>query len=280
LQKIEIREKLAPFSHMPGVRCLVPLSDYTVQVYPAALLVQGQKIPLPFHFPDFTVQMDLERDCLWLWDKKHRLKLHATETGLYLGDERIATDGKTFPKQPCERLSLGNWKAQDWDLVRRRHNLLEIAPALFLLGQKTPVQGTKITHPEHFFLAASQNLCVPTQEEAALLGLPPLNMEPLALFHASYQTFRSYLLDGASILPHLPPEWHAGRALGLQTPFGTLDLEWSKKTIRRMIVHATESQEVAFKFKRVKSCRCNGKASDGAVQLEAGKDYLLDRFRA
>lgn len=309
MEKIDIRERLTPFSHQSGVECLVPLSDWVVQVYPAMLKVQALEFPIAVTGPvkEFTVQMDVERDCVWIWGQAKeghfRLKAFATVKGLSLFVDRaptagiciggkslqkketilLAEGGRFAPKTSFERLSLGNWKAQDWDLVRRRADLAEIAPLLFLLGQKLPkVDSSLLQHSEHFFLAALSGLCAPKLQDALDQGLPIFQGESIGLIQSAYHTIRSFLIDGLKILPNLPKDWHAGRILGLKTEYGMLDIEWTKGHIRRMIFTPSTSAFLKFLFtKEISLCRCNGiKLLNGEeFSFELNKKYLFERFQ-
>ena len=322
MKRIEIREKIAPFSHLPGTQCIVPLSDWIVTVFPALLRI-SESIAIPIHITgpvsQFLVQMDLERDCVWISgvarEGYYRLKLSAFEEGLALIVDRspkegilinsqrlkakdkilIASGGKTVPQRPVERISLGNWKAQDWDLVRRRTDPREFVPALYLLGQKTPAGTAKggtaallaKSELRSFFLTALSGLLVPHLTDVLHQGIAPEEQgsgDPLALLSMTYQKIRSFLIEEESqihILPRLPNEWVAGRATGLQVRFGRIDLEWTKGSIRRLIIHSHEEASVAFAFsKSVGSFRCDGKriANGEFLFLKPGIT-LLDRFQ-
>jgi hypothetical protein len=309
LEKIEIKEKITPFSHQNGIECLVPLSDWVVQVFPALIKVHNFEFPIKITGPvkEFTVQMDLERECLWIWgianEGHYRLKIFADDLGLSLyvdrapksgiqiGGHQLERKGKLglakggqFSHSPeIERLSLGNWKAQDWDLVRRRGDFKEIAPLLFMLGQKLPfVETLPLIHQEHFFLAALSGLCAPKPQDAINQGLPPFDVEPIALIQSAYRTIRQFLIQGDYILPRLPSDWTAGKVVGLQTESGTLDIEWTKGHMRRMIFSATETSEVKFLFtKEISSCRCNGAVLENGTlfAVEGNKKYLFDHFQ-
>ncbi len=82
----------------------------------------------------------------------------------------LAEGGKISPLNSiCEKISLGNLKAQDWELVQRRSDLREMVPALYLLGQKIPSAGKASggtvnllqTSLQNFFLAAFQGSLSP-----------------------------------------------------------------------------------------------------------------------
>ncbi len=314
---LKITEKLRPFSHQPGTSCLVPGSDWIVRAFPAMLSVQGVEFPIRVSGPvrEFTIQMDLERNCVWLWgialEGHFRFKLVADEiglslfidrcpkTGIEIGSHKLGRKEKILlmsgghfhlPKK-IERLSLGNWKAQDWDLVRRRNLVCEWVPVLYSLGQKVPDIGEVkrgpldlIDQPTEFFHAAFTGILVPHLIDPLHQGLFSENGQgnPLALLKAAFQKIRSALIQHQQILPALPSDWVSGRVLGLQTHYGLLDFEWTKRTIRQMVLHAEKSDEAVFVFsKQVSSFRFNGECVEQGkpLPIELGKKYTFDRFQ-
>jgi hypothetical protein len=264
---------------------------------------------------EFTLQMDLERDCLWVWgiarEGHFRCKLSADERGLSLFVDRcpkgglvigshqlqrkdktlLMSGGHFFLPEKIERLSLGNWKAQDWDLVRRRNLVREWVPVLYALAQKMPQMGEAkggpldlLDQPTAFFAAAFTGILVPHLIDPLHQGLFSENGQgnPLAVLTKAFEKLRSALIQENRILPALPTDWDSGRVLGLQTPYGLVDLEWTKRTIRQMILHAEKSGEALFIFsKPVKSFRFNGErvGQGETLAIEAGKRYVFDRFQ-
>jgi len=322
MRSIEIREKIAPYTHVPGTPCLVPCSDWVITPFPALLRVRGASdIPIGITGPvkQFLVQMDLERDSVWISGQAiegcFRLQIQATFEGLFLtvrrapkeglliGGQRLAatekillaSGGKVSLRKVCERLSLGNWKAQDWDLVRRRNDVREIVPPLFLLGQKTPAgaslqEGTaglldgKI---DVFFRAAFSGVFVPHLHDPLHQGLHPecdFSGDAMAILGMAYQKIRKQLIEekgsGIRILPGIA-EYPVGRAR-LLSSVGLIYLEWSQGIIRRMIVEPFVDCEVTFAFqKEVASFRICGQrvAAITAVSLLAGTAIIFDRFQ-
>ncbi len=257
-QVIQIEHKFRPFSHLPGTKCPVPGSDYEVEVFPTKIKIPGAPdVTLPFTKPvkDFTVQLDLERQCIFIWGQApegyFRLKLEALEEGLVLTGLRglkfrqvIAGGGKTFGPA-TERLFLGCTKAQDWELMRKRCNSQELGPMLFFLGQQVPCTDT-----------------------VSISEFTPMHMLPGA--HGVYTQTRKLLIDDTHILPALPPEWHVGRATGLRMDAGTIDLEWTRNTLRRMVFHPSTDKPVDFVFpKQIRSFRCT----------KQNNLFLYDRFQ-
>jgi hypothetical protein len=220
-----------------------------------------------------------------------------------------------------ERLSLGNHKAQDWGLMNRRIALEEILPLWFRLGQmipsasKKPLAGTAILLDEckqaietpsilsilsafqKLFLAGFEGMLSPRLQDENHQGfnLPPIEQDsqlsPLILLTEGALLIRSLFVQQEKkclkILPALPPEFHCGRFLGIQChELGILDMEWSKKAIRRMVFQATQDGELALEFFQVKSYRLRmgrqGREKQGVVgesiKIQQGQQYLLDNF--
>ncbi|NGX43628.1 MAG: hypothetical protein K940chlam7_01926 [Chlamydiae bacterium] len=225
--------------------------------------------------------------------------------------------------QVQERLSLGSHKAQDWDLVGRRSDLREIFPVWLRLGQLVPQQQSckrlgsvvLLNHCEeliasrtreeifqsflNLFHAGFEGILSPrlidTQHQG--LGVPKLENgqqgSPLVLLSEGAALIRTLFLDvkgkEIKVLPSLPPEFHCGRYINIDCEgIGTLDLEWSKKTIRRMIFRASSDKKITFSFqKQIKKFRLRESLKDrgtylelgGGIEVRSGGVYCFDNFR-
>ncbi|MFI0434301.1 MAG: hypothetical protein ACH350_01060 [Parachlamydiaceae bacterium] len=223
----------------------------------------------------------------------------------------------------CERLSLGNHKAQDWELMKRRFDLTEFLPLLHRLGQLVPVieeknrnQGTlsllnecreslASDHPEksekiwlRFLRGSFHGLLVPQLEDCEFQGIVdsyPQGLEdvsPLLLLSLTSCFIRQFFIretgQEVSILPHLFPSLHCGRLLNASLANkGEVSLEWTKKTIRRMVLSVQEDQECLLRFpSNVRSYRIRRNTKDkgervsckALVDLKANCEYWLDNF--
>lgn len=168
--KIQIREKLRPFSHKSGAECLVPGTTWRVRAFPTRLwFLQGdQKIELIFsiHGPvkEFILQQDLEKGLVWVSGKAlegyFRLRIGASPSGFEVFADRVFEGGiktsqatllakkslflnaalsfQPLASFPRERISLGCNKEQNWDAAQSRLDLRELIPPLFLLAQQLP----------------------------------------------------------------------------------------------------------------------------------------------
>jgi hypothetical protein len=211
------------------------------------------------------------------------------------------------------RLSLGNHKAQDWDLVRRRLNLVEIFPVWNRLGQLIPLRqsqdllyvGTatllKVCEeailkgkPEDLaenFLALFQSgfhgLLAPRLVDDHYQGIvltPKISSElsPLCLLTKGRELIERLFIHKQDktiqILPALPPEFHHGRFTHVQLEEGVLDIEWSKKTIRRLNFYSEKEQEVHFEFrKQIKSCRIRQRKGDKGREILLGSPLSVEK---
>jgi hypothetical protein len=221
-------------------------------------------------------------------------------------------------QKDVERLSLGNHKSQDWTAIESRQRLEEILPLWFALGQLTPQltsgaylgtaqlleefraliarkERTELASAFHkIWLAGFSGMLVPRLEDCQHQGfaLPSVpenaQLSPLVLLTEGAGLIRSLFVEQQEnefhFLPALPPEFNSGRMLGIQCPpFGNFDLEWSKKTVRRIVLRAASDGELKLKFQPdLKEYRLRGGESikcGSAISIEKGKQYLLDNFR-
>lgn len=224
-----------------------------------------------------------------------------------------------YKAQAIERLSFGNHKAQDWDMMRRRAQMAEIFPLWLKLGQALPrcryiasggitalldqcrtliAQCDRVALLPAFgnlFLAAFEGGLSPRLHDDQHQGFPlPSTKEkasPLRFLTEGAAFIRQLFIqsaeDSIDVLPALPPELHCGRFLNIQCPKGILEMEWSKKVIRRMIFTATADATLSFFFqKELKQFRMRQKESDrgtvmpcgSAIAVRRGQQVLLDRF--
>lgn len=348
MKSIVIAERLKPFQHTPGSKIPLPGSPFFVSVYPTCISIfsfeesngrELARISLSFKGPiqDFTVQLDLERECIHVWgysiEGYFRYHLHfvpeKNKIGICLEKapeiyenpfllNSLFVELKTIPPaRVFERLSLGNHKTQDWNLVKQRQNLAEILPAWFQLGQQMSSSslllscgGTsdfllrlekcfqeKKCHEIYStllncFNCAFSGILTPRLSDEDHLGFdltavtPSAN--PLILLTQGARLIRSLFLylEGMEVrlLPLLPPEFHCGRLLGVQLHgIGTLDLEWSKKLIKRVSIYANQPCQPVFHFqKEIAECRVNKSRRylpGTPLYLEAGSITYLDCFR-
>ena len=323
--KILIAERLRPFSHRPGTQCLIPKSEWQVQVFPALLrfenLLSGEKkeTALNWRGPvlDFTVELDLEKNVVKIFghtqDGYRCITVQRIQDEIFLDGVKVASCDSVAP-ETTERLSLGMSKALDWELVCRRRNLCEIFPVWHRLGSLTPQvspqdSGTAslLQIPEkkeiaaHFtalFMAAFQGILAPRlfdNEFQGIVGsMPKPGASPLVLLSEGARLIRSLFFqessDKISLLPHVPPQFFAGRFLRLKTRAGhVFDLEWTKKTLRRVVIHPKTDDVLALELpKAVKRFRVREHLKDrgrvvqagSTVACQAGHTLWLDRFES
>jgi len=302
---IKIAEKLRPFTHQPGMKVPLPGSKWILQVFPTLIKVfDGKEVvqdwPLDVQGPvkDFTVQLDLVKGCVHVFGQAQNGSFRKT---VYPGESGISF-APTEASKSVERLSLGSHKSQNWLGVTRRGDLKEILPVWFQLGQmisridQDSSGGTfSLLKPDvesltRLWLAGFEGLMTPRIEDTDLQGfnLPPVDpsLSPLPLLSDGWKVIRSLFFkeETLAILPHVPKEFHCGRLIGLQTHNKlTINIEWSKKQLRRMEVMSQEDSALKLLFpKELKSYRIEKEkriSTDNFLELEKGKWYILDNFR-
>jgi len=327
--RIQIKEKLTPFSHLPGTRCLIPFTSWEVAIYPAKLIFsnleggQTKEMALPIEGPvkRFTATQNLE---------KGFVEVHGLgKKGLF--SYRIEKEALIWKKgmkmalpflKPVElsqnplRLSLGIYKRQNWEKVKERLDLKEILPFWLRLSALTPkaslptkICGTyqlalekwdkqiAVSHFENFFQVAFQGILSPRVEDENHLGLCreekiPATISPLPLIHKGASQILSLFFvedeEKVYLLPSLPKEFHAGRLIGCKSNVNALiDLEWSKKKLKKVVIHPKEDGEMNFvlqqgisSYRVRKSVRQKGElvSSKQPLPLRKGQRLHLDRF--
>lgn len=301
---------------------------------------------------EFTVLVDLERGRICVWGHtatgfmRYRLTSQAQGKGIRLDIEKAPQSGLSIrshnsthtlqakdgiaiesqvlldPFEPphTDRLSLGNHKAQDWDLIKRRLDLKEILPLWYRLGQLVPQQPIQkgeskgilvlmhqceeaVVHRKteaivpvftSFFQAGFHGLLAPHLWDDSYQGLisdERPDISPVGLLTQSVDLIRRLFVQQEhqtiSILPVLPPEFHCGRLVHIPFQQGYLDLEWSKKIIRRMGVYVYQDQTLLFQFKKqLKSFRLRQTKGDKGERVSCHSTlsfkkncyYFFDNF--
>ncbi|MCH9610805.1 MAG: hypothetical protein S4CHLAM81_10120 [Chlamydiales bacterium] len=257
---LTIKERLRPFSHTPGSRCLIPRSEVVVQAFPTKLIVGDKEYQLEGPVKQFTLMQDVQRCAVVVFSEKYRLW--------------VWPDGSVSEKRPPlvsqERLFLGCTKKMEWEMVKRRCDMREILPLWFSLGQFEksgsfePLDSCdSLEQFERLFRSYFEQMMLPRSEDHDLLGYFDQKVDPSYLLAQGYRQIRKLFLDGDQVLPNLPPELHCGKLLT-----ETIDLEWSKKQIRRVIVRAKEAPKMHFP-KKIRRYR---------VTKKGEMLYLFDRF--
>lgn len=221
-------------------------------------------------------------------------------------------------KKEPERLFLGSHKLAKLTSLQEKKDLKQILPFWLYLAQEiVPEKNALVSGgvfalleelkkqlkaKEHdnlgdslqeLFLASFQDLFVPRllDNEWQGFSLPALQGQekPLQWIVESAKVLRALFFqeEGLEILPHLPKQLHCGRFIGLQSPeLLTLDIEWTKKKIRRLFFVPKNDCELCFSFQRdLRSFRLRSldfekkriKCGE-TLACQKGKGYFLDNF--
>ena len=235
---IQVRDRFRPFLHLAGSFCMIPTSNWAVKAYPTNVQLFCEKalLSIIWHLTGpvrgFTLQQDLEKDCVYIFGKAqegyflfeitHREEkiVLLLKRGFSIGYEEEKGQGilkrgeslqffvgeKPYERRFIERLSLGVHKKLDWELVQRRNDLKELLPVLFFLGQKSfPYLEKSLFVPkseedfEGLIQSYFTSLCMPQREKAFGLGLASKSFSlsvPLGgILFQMYRSIRSLFLQ-------------------------------------------------------------------------------------
>ncbi len=307
----------------PCLFCLYDLNE----AYPRRLIEVGIELKGPFQ--QFTVCNDLEKGRLTIsgkaregWFRYHlicgrqksqvRLLVDRAPNGgvafvhgnardvlkahewIELLDKKSKFEAYLPPA--CDRLSFGNHKSQEWEMIKRRLSLLEIFPLWHRLGQLIPSfpyplkeEGTlallgtcaRQEKPElgeeswlNLMQAGFSSMLVPRFEDHDHQGLVEVpfqlntQVSPLVLLTEGSRLMRRLFVQQErgqiSFLPFLLPCFHHGRLLDVQLEGGVrMSMEWTKKVIRQVTLFVEQDQELLLHFRsNVRSYRLRQHSQD------------------
>lgn len=297
-----------------------PIKDFTVQLdlEKGRVRVWGDSLEGYFRYSLFLFLYDE----ITLTVEKCPASVSYLSSGVQLRQGDISQLAEELPKLTQRaRLSLGKSKAQDWDLSRRRHDIGEALPFWFALAQwyiqkstsdqsdNAPVVPSLFNQCEEaliqndtlalvpafsdLFLAGFEGILTPRAQDLDYQGfrLPVINQaSPMKLLSDGVNLIqRIFIQQNANelnVLSCLPPEFTVGKLIGFPLEKGILQLEWTKKKIRRMMLLMVEAQGMKVNFHKIRSFRLKqseqdrGQRMDNHSELffEAGQPYYFDRF--
>ena len=261
------------------IRILVkgPIEQFTVEINP-----KRNQVMVSMHTDKGVARYSLYRDAndiILKVEKAPRgglkLRFNDVEQGHSKREEVIlAKDQSVMPEPHRERLFLGSTKAQNIEAISWRNDMKEVLPLLFAMSQKVPqiesekekggvyellkpLGNLKKGHEEAWadlFHAGFESLLAPRANDTDYQGLTKRESEDSAL--PMLVQLKSLILSmfievsgsTVEVLPNLPKSFVSGKLIGIETSFGMIDLEWTKRKIRRMAIYATCEEKVTLKF--------------------------------
>ncbi|NGX32363.1 MAG: hypothetical protein K1060chlam4_00406 [Candidatus Anoxychlamydiales bacterium] len=226
----------------------------------------------------------------------------------------------SYIKKPDELLFLGIHKKQDLDSINKRENLLEILPFLFLYSQffkdiqtkkclrkncivrelKEKIQNRNREEIEDQFIkvykAHFSDSFIPRVNDNDFQNIiervEEKDANPLHILRKLFYIIKSILidqkLDEIFLLPAIPVSFHSGKALNINLPIGSFDIEWSKKLIKKLIFRPKKDVKLKLHFQsKIKEYRLRtsikqkGKffKNRDLLSFEKNKTYYLDKFQ-
>ncbi|MCB1119112.1 MAG: hypothetical protein KDK65_04045 [Chlamydiia bacterium] len=287
MKRIQIAQRLRPFTHVPGAKIVLPGTREIVQCFPSQVIVEGGKtFTLPHEGPclKWMAMQDLERGEIKLFGQTGHKHFRYTIQSVTEGPK----EGKLTKvrETPLERLSLGSHKKQEWEGIVKRGDLKEILPLWFFLGQYTPPAKENIQQVEdllHLFRARFTSLFCPVTHDINHWGydFPPAK-DPFEVLSYGARQIRSLFVREGVTIELCSPRFSCGRMTGIQTRFGIVHFEWSEKRIRRVQLEATSTGVFAFTLpKEIKHFRLDRQQRyhpGESIEITAGQFYTFDHF--
>ena len=220
-----------------------------------------------------------------------------------------------------EKLSFGDHKKQDWQEIEKRDNPQEYLPFWYYLGQMVPNSNQSVEEGsvkylsliekdisakekakalerlKHVFKGGFKGLMVPLLHDEKHLGLFEKSCcssspKALPLLSLGYRYIREFFIQSAqdrlTVMPCLPKDFHAGRLINVSEKDLKIDIEWSKKLLKKLKITAEKTVTVKLCFQTaLKSCRLKtsklhlGKTFNNGdlIELVQGVTYLFDNFK-
>lgn len=319
--KITIANRYRPFSLIPGTSVPLPGTPFAFSIFPTEITILNlitndsltKKLPINGPVNNFAIFLDLEKCKITVQGNSptgfFRYSILQQPDHISLkwkngSSESILPYTSTYIFQNPERLHLGSDKKQDWDLIRRRQDMSEIFPIWFALGQTyknfpcpAPKNGAadllSTDSLPMLFKAGFHGILTPQLSDPLHQGIitssgsgSPIGLLPLGadLIRSLFITQDSNTIN---ILPNTPPEFHCGRFTGLLLDgIGSLDMEWTKKLIRRIVVRITTGGTIVFNFRHAIRMRIRRGENDHGtiisteqpIETVTGERILFDRF--
>lgn len=305
---ISIRVKHRPFSLQPKTSVQLPWSPLAAVCYPTKIVVGEQELLLESSGGAFAVHQDIDRGFIRVQAGCDSFRLRHEGDELILYDERrakeqrFAANAQSFSKREVPRLSFGIHKKQDVELMRRRNLPEEVLPHLVHLGlqmdegelpllsdlkQAIETREGVYTYLKDVIQFAFEGLFVPKGEDDLHTGQMPsvLPCKPYLMLASFARIVLDMFFkeeDGCiSLLARNIPEFHCGRIIGMPFALGTMDIEWTKKKLRRVVVHPKEKGTFSLKLPcGIRRFRMGNVylEADEAISIPNDGQIVLDRF--
>lgn len=330
---ISVQSNPKPYITVPGVPIVVPGSRLYCQVYPTCVRVFSQRGDLLEEYPldidpplrRFGVFQDLIRGGLRVITEQY--KFFILPSG-----EKSHSSRSLLPPHTW-RLSLGVNKQPNWFFVHQRLDLNEMLPLWMYLSRLCPgtkeAEDEELCPGGQEMLGLLQDVeqciaskdriqldaallrllvagfafpCFPRRYDDTLLGITQERGDNrgafFTLLYRCYSVFEGMFMRQQDreihILPVLPTKCVCGRIVELPIlGVGSLAIEWTKRAVRRVVLHADRATEVSLFFpKYVREVRCRelvrgnpigrGKvfgSSTVVLETDANRRYLFDQLQ-
>ncbi|HRW58264.1 MAG TPA: hypothetical protein P5048_01450 [Chlamydiales bacterium] len=223
-------------------------------------------------------------------------------------------------EKSISKISFGVFKQKDVSMMQRRFLLTEYLPYWHLLSQKVPFFTSTIEGTAKFLDQCIPLICMKNKKKIEdLLELtlrsgfstflmPRLLDEeyqgilvdqkvskkahPTILFEYGKKIIESLFLytepEKVFVLTCMPPSISHGKAINLKTEYGTFDVEFSKKFLKKLVFRPSYDCSFVFKLQsKIKSFRMKESRKEFGTTLHSndkisfvkGRKYFFDKFQ-
>ncbi len=311
---IKISERIAPYSFSNHTLLPIPNSRSTLEVRPNRIIfliedrVESIDLQRTGPIKQFMTQLDVERERVVIQGSSlegfFRVFIEQKDDFIEVAFKNLPLERREIKSSRTksiidkEKLFLGVTKSQDIDLIWRRKNCSEIFPIWFYLAQNffhknNEIVGEVDEIERHCYLHF-KSLFIPQNCSDLHLGYKTSWLEnrgAMDIFSIGYSAIRSLFFraekDRFFFLEKAFPQFDRGKLLNIKTGPIVINIEWSKKKMRKMEVYSLEAQKIIINVgSRVNSCRVRvGKKQRGVSHklsdqliINANQNYVLDRF--
>lgn len=303
--KINIFEKLKPFTQSLGALLWLPGSDFLICAYPARLEIFNWKKERVL-FQDFSwrgpvenflVSQDLLKGIITVSGKTQEgsfsYDLFMEEKKLKVLPKRLAEKAawklslanKRPQARSLEQLSLGSHRKQLWEQLYQKSDFETLLPLYYALGQwsacsssfgeEQAIAQLLLAHFSRHGVARSQD------EDYQGLEEPYEGLTPLAIYRKTYESLRAQFFN-EKMMELLPkkPFAHSGRMTGLhftqEGVEGSLAMQWSKHELLLVQLKVFNAGTLTLRLPRkVRSCRLRLSPKARGEILKVEKQQLV-----
>lgn len=253
--RISLKQRIAPFSHQPGINLWIPFADVCLQAFPKKFLIEGLTLAIDIEgsVNGFTAIQDFEKKCVRIFGIAkcgyYQCKFFAEKSRIFfqiermpmdsvtvlMGEKKVSLERKKLLELPLscqtftrtqERLSFGDYKQQNWEKISQKMSLKQLLPIWFAAGQLKITSGSSLPilssdlHLPSTYLSVFKGLFARRSAEERNLDYPTISLDQKVfpeLLQQSYLAIRKLFVQQTDSTIILLPELPSDLVCGRMT---------------------------------------------------------------